>query len=245
MPMKHDPAPARQEPVRLSAERDFSLGDLLIRPSVSEAVRDGRSQHLEPRVMQVLVALAGADGAVVSRDELIERCWDGRVVGEAAINRCISRLRAVADRGDGARSFNVETIARVGYRLQPIAAFAEAGAAPQVVRDVPRMKRAALLAVASIALVVAAMIGISDYTAASRSAGAPVSTGSPPSVAVLPFKNLSPAADAGSFGDAIQDEILPRLAKIGSLKVISRTSAAEVVKQPGTLADIARRLGVE
>src|SRR4051812_25810298 len=104
--------------VQLSAERDFTLGDLEIHPSISEAVRSGQSQHVEPRVMQVLVALAGAAGAVVSRDELIQRCWDGRVVGEAAINRCMSRLRALADRGDGPRSFEVETIARVGYRLK-------------------------------------------------------------------------------------------------------------------------------
>src|SRR5690349_8299445 len=115
------PSSARPEPVRLSAERDFTLGDLEIRPSVSEAIRGGRSQHVEPRVMQVLVVLAGAKGAVVSRNELIQRCWDSRVVGEAAINRCMSRLRALADRGDGTRSFHVETIARVGYRLQAAA----------------------------------------------------------------------------------------------------------------------------
>ena len=43
--------------------------------------------------MQVLVALAAADGAIVGRDDLTRRCWEGRVVGEDAINRVISRLR--------------------------------------------------------------------------------------------------------------------------------------------------------
>jgi len=40
------PPLARPEPVRLSAERDFALGDLMIHPSVSEAVRGGQSQHV-------------------------------------------------------------------------------------------------------------------------------------------------------------------------------------------------------
>ncbi len=74
--------------------------------------------------MQVLVALASADGAVVSRDELIERCWEGRVVGDDAINRAIGRLRRLSEADNGA-SFEIETIARVGYRLK------QAGAAPQ------------------------------------------------------------------------------------------------------------------
>ena len=237
------PPLARPEPVRLSAERDFALGDLMIHPSVSEAVRGGQSQHVEPRVMQVLVALAGAGGAVVSRDELIQRCWDGRVVGGAAINRCMSRLRALADRGDGTRSFQVETIARVGYRLQMDGGAIDAAAAPRVPVEVPPGKRAVAFALAALAIV-----GIAATVASSYFASHPPANVTPvaaePSIAVLPFKNLSPNADADYFAAAIQDEILTRLAKIGSLKVISRTSAIEAASKPGTLADIARTLGV-
>ena len=233
------PPVARHEPVRLSAERDFTLDDLEIRPSVSEAIRDGRPQHVEPRVMQVLVVLAGARGAVVARDELIRRCWDGRVVGEAAINRCMSRLRALADRGDGSRSFNVETIARVGYRLQ---ADGPADASPEVavaVRENPR-KRGTVFALAGVAMAALAAIAVAwNYKAGTRTPEAS------PSIAVLPLKDLSADADAAYFAAAIQDEILTRLAKIGSLKVISRTSAVEAAGKPGTLADIARALGVE
>src|SRR5690348_12913386 len=114
--------PPSAEPVRLAAESDFVLGDLVIHPSVREVVRGGERHVIEPRVMQVLVALAHANGAVVSRDELITRCWDGRVVGEAAINRCIFKLRELADAGEGGdeASFHIETIARVGYRLEAV-----------------------------------------------------------------------------------------------------------------------------
>ena len=262
--MTRDPYPSglQGRPIRLSAERDFALDDLAIHPSASEVVRGKSRQHVEPRVMQVLVALADARGAVVSRDELILRCWDGRVVGEAAINRCISRLRSLAERGDGTRSFQVETIARVGYRLQAgegvidgsveghregrDEADAEAGAEPvappPATAEAPRRRRSALFATgaAAILALAAAVVSVSGFL--SRASTTPVE--SPPSVAVLPFKDLSADADAEYFAAAIQDEILTRLTKIGSLKVISRTSAVEAAKKPGTLADIARRLGV-
>jgi DNA-binding winged helix-turn-helix (wHTH) protein len=66
--------------------------------------------------MQVLVALARADGRIVTRDELIDWCWNGRIVGEDAINRAIFRLRQVAG-GIGGGGFRIETITKVGYRL--------------------------------------------------------------------------------------------------------------------------------
>src|SRR5450755_2857328 len=90
------------QPIRLSDEADFALGGLEVRPSLREVGFDSKKEQLEPRVMQVLVALAGANGAVVSRDDLILRCWEGRIVGEAAINRCISKLRELADAGGNA-----------------------------------------------------------------------------------------------------------------------------------------------
>jgi hypothetical protein len=52
------------------------------------------------------------------------------------------------------------------------------------------------------------------------------------SVAVLPFENLSPDKNNAFFASGIQDEILTRLAKIGSLKVISRTSTSHFASRP-------------
>jgi DNA-binding winged helix-turn-helix (wHTH) protein len=103
--------------VTLAHEPDFALGALSVSPSIREVSWGGWSQSLEPRVMQVLVALHQARGAVVSRDELIARCWNGRVVGEDAITRAIGQLRRLS-RSDHGESFAIETIARVGYRLR-------------------------------------------------------------------------------------------------------------------------------
>jgi hypothetical protein len=66
--------------------------------------------------MQVFVALARANGRILSRDDLVEICWAGRIVGEDAINRSLSRLRGVF-LALNATGFAIETITKVGYRL--------------------------------------------------------------------------------------------------------------------------------
>jgi TolB-like protein/Tfp pilus assembly protein PilF len=63
------------------------------------------------------------------------------------------------------------------------------------------------------------------------------------SIAVLPFDNLSRDPDNAYFVEGIQDEILTRLAKIGNLKVIARTSTLRF-KNKGDLRQIGQQLGV-
>ncbi|WP_165356503.1 winged helix-turn-helix domain-containing protein [Sphingosinicella sp. BN140058] len=110
-------APADGVVLNLAKVGPFQLGRLRVDPPSRELLRDdGARQLLEPRVMQVLVALAQANGAVVGRDTLVQSCWEGRVVGDSAVNRAILLLRrAAAEIGEGA--FRIDTVARVGYRL--------------------------------------------------------------------------------------------------------------------------------
>ena len=102
--------------IDLASEAAFHIGGAEIRPSRLEIEREGGCQAVEPRVMQVLVVLAGAGGRVVSRDELAERCWQGRIVGEDALNRVIAKLRRLGE-GPAGGSFVIETVKKVGYRL--------------------------------------------------------------------------------------------------------------------------------
>ncbi len=81
------------------------------------------------------------------------------------------------------------------------------------------------------------------YWLPSKAADAPTAV-SDKSVAVLPFENLSDNKANGYFADGIQDEILTRLAKIGALKVISRTSTQHYASSPDNLPEIAKQLGV-
>lgn len=113
--MEQSPIVLTQQIV-LAHETEFRIGAAEIWPATREYVHDGHARIGEPRVMQMLVALHRAKGGVVSKDDLIVLCWEGRVVGEDAINRVVSRLRRDAvEKAGGA--FKVETITRVGYRL--------------------------------------------------------------------------------------------------------------------------------
>ena len=85
----------------------------------------------------------------------------------------------------------------------------------------------------------ASRIGGEDGSASGRTALLPEK-----SIAVLPFENLSSDKENAYFASGIQDEILTRLAKIGALKVISRSSTQQFQSRPGNLRQIAQQLGV-
>jgi DNA-binding winged helix-turn-helix (wHTH) protein/tetratricopeptide (TPR) repeat protein len=104
------------ERIVLAHEQPFRIGDAEFRPATREVLHRGEASVIEPRVMQLLVALRRADGSVVSKDDLVALCWEGRIVGEDAINRVVSRARSVAEK-QAAGQFRIETITKVGYRL--------------------------------------------------------------------------------------------------------------------------------
>ena len=151
---------ARQSPwpIDLAHTRPFRIGDAEVRPASREVVRGGQRELLEPLVMQVLVALANARGEILSRDDLIDACWGGRAVTDDAINRVLSRLRALARTFEG---FQVETVTKVGYRLRVDGEeTATEGVAPLEipVRRVARIDRRTL--VAGVAAVAATGTGL-------------------------------------------------------------------------------------
>jgi adenylate cyclase len=116
------PSPTAANPIgriSLAHEAPLRVGPLTIDPPLRQVVHDdGREEVVEPRVMQVLVALVRAQGGIVSRDDLLMSCWHGVVVGEDAINRVMGRVRRLAE-GIGEGAFKLETITKVGYRLAP------------------------------------------------------------------------------------------------------------------------------
>src|SRR4029450_7952326 len=101
-------------PIEVACEPQFVLAGVRVLPATLEVLADNGREVLEPRVMQVLVALARSAGEVVSRDALNALCWGGRIVGDDALSRCVARLRRLSDAFGG---FAIETVPRVGYRL--------------------------------------------------------------------------------------------------------------------------------
>lgn len=105
----------------------FRLGDMQVRPASREIEGPGGVAMLEPRVLQVLLALAEARGEVLGREALMARCWSGLVVGEDSLTRAIGELRKALRTVDGGVS--IETIPKTGYRLRNEPPPADAGAA--------------------------------------------------------------------------------------------------------------------
>jgi len=101
--------------IDLAHAKSFRLGDIRVSPATLEVITAlGGRETLQPRIMQVLVALARRLGQMVSREDLVRECWNSRVVGEDALNRTIVRLRRLARDHGG---FTLETVPRLGFRL--------------------------------------------------------------------------------------------------------------------------------
>lgn len=103
----------------LAREPDFVLGRLKVSPSTCRVTSDSDEIRVEAQTMSVLIALSRAQGATVSKADLIEACWQGRVVSDDAVTRTIAKVRALA-RATTPDAFVLETLPKVGYRLSAL-----------------------------------------------------------------------------------------------------------------------------
>ena len=108
---REPPAP----PVPLAAG-DFRLAGRLVRPSLNRVLRGETTLQLEPKIMQVLLALAEKPGEVVTRERLFRDVWEGAYVTEDVLTRAVGELRRVFE-DDPSRPQVIETIRKTGYRL--------------------------------------------------------------------------------------------------------------------------------
>lgn len=131
--------------IELEREPAFAVGGATIDPVSREATFAGGQERLQPQTLKVLIALARRKNQVVTRSELVESCWDGKIIGDDVINRSILMLRQFAERVGG---FSIETVPKSGYRL------VEAGTGPKSGSNRWKAAAAALvLIVAAAALV--------------------------------------------------------------------------------------------
>lgn len=112
----HRPAEPRIDMIDLVSRAAFSLGDLVVNPPLRLIEGPAGKAGMEPRVMQVLLALADARGEVQTRDALAQRCWPGLFVGDDSLTRAIGEIRR-ALRQTGSLLVHMETISKAGYRL--------------------------------------------------------------------------------------------------------------------------------
>lgn len=191
----------QQDRIDLARETAFSLGAIQVHPSTREIRIGDEREVLEPRIMQVLVALARRRGEVVSRTELTESCWDGRVVGDDAISRCITAVRRLSETHGG---FALETIPRVGYRLTVKDQNQQPSPAEQTRAFGDIWVRRGLIAAGL--FVVGAVIALAVWVLEPRTApDRSVTLGSPGrlTIAVLPFTPLYSDPNGQKLGDAV------------------------------------------
>ena len=225
-------------------EQGFQLGELRIDPLEDEIIGPGGCERLDPKVMDVFVLLAQHAGHVVLRDDLLAQVWPNTVVTDDALSRCIYELRRHLSQAGGDERYKamLETLPKRGYRLNGAIAPAQPGAS----------KTSGTWPIRRIAAVAAAMLiaALLWFTLAQRAfdpqAQPPLSSasGAPPSIAVLPFVDMSAGQDQGFLSDGISEEIVNRLAQIPALRVIARTSSFSFRGQSVDIPEIAAKLDV-
>lgn len=196
--------------------------------------------------MDVLLALVDAGGRVMSKSELLDAVWTGLYIGDDVLSTAIWELRRAL--GDDARSPRlIGTVARRGYRLlqapEPVAG--EIGAPQPAVPSTgvagaaatPGVRRGAWIAAVVVGL--AAVVLVARWSLPRR-APLPIQ-----SVVVLPLVSLGGNAEDGALADGITDSLTTALARIGGLRVVSRTTAMAYRQAAHTTAEIAADLGVD
>lgn len=113
----------RSSSVRDNIDRPFTLNEVRIDPIANRVTRDGETQDVTPKVIQILQYFAGSGGELVTYQGLADNVWNG-FVSESALYQQMTQLRKVLGDNPSKPAF-VKTVPRQGYRLIATAAFEE------------------------------------------------------------------------------------------------------------------------
>ncbi|WP_284735854.1 winged helix-turn-helix domain-containing tetratricopeptide repeat protein [Dongia deserti] len=190
----------------------FSFGDHVLDPERRELIRGSETIVVGPQVFDLLLHLVQNRERVVTKDNLIDVVWGGRIVSESTLTSHINAVRkAIGDTGEEQRL--IRTIARKGYRFVGEVRVADASERLGLAkRDEP----------AAQALV------LPDR----------------PSIAVLPFLNLSGDPTQDYFVDGVVEDITSALSRMRWLFVIARNSSFTYKGRAVDVKQVGRELGV-
>jgi TolB-like protein/tetratricopeptide (TPR) repeat protein len=179
-----------------------------------ELRRDAVAVPVEPQVFDLLTYLIKNRDRVASKDDLVTAIWGGRIVSESALTTRINAARCAI--GDsGAEQRLIKTLARKGLRF--------VGAVREETETVTA-------------------VGTGDATA--QQPKAELSLPDRPSIAVLPFANMSGNPEEDYFADGMAEEIITALSRCAGLFVISRNSSFTYKGKAVNVRQVGRELGV-
>jgi TolB-like protein/Tfp pilus assembly protein PilF len=196
--------------------------------------RDDQVERIEPRMMQVLLILAGQAGEVVTRESLERQVWAGRVVSDDAVTNTIAKLRrALGD--DRCHPQFIETIPKRGYRLIPKAVrYAEPSS-----RKLSPFSLARWLVPAA-ALVLAIGIGLYAWLLPSEEQLPPRTPRV--SIAVLPLTDES-GQDDSYFIDGLTQDIIEELGRQRQVSVVAPSTIFGYRDVPASDRSLGKKLG--
>jgi TolB-like protein/DNA-binding winged helix-turn-helix (wHTH) protein len=228
----------------------YQVDDLTIDLAPRRVRRAGTVIRLQALSFDLLVTLVRAAPALVSFDQLNERVWPGLVITPETIVQRVKLLRSALGDDPHAPRY-IEGVRGRGYRMlaevRPLtdSPSATPPAAPRPARWVPLGWIGGTLI--SVVVVLAASWAIVHHRGVSKAAERTTSgtAAAIHSLAVLPLENLSGDKEQEYFADGMTDELITTLAQLGSLRVISRTSAMHFKGSGETLPQIGRDLQVD
>ena len=233
-----------------SSQSIISFGDFHVDLGSGELRKHGLRVKLQVQPFQVLKVLLEHHGELVTREELQRRIWaaDTFVDFDHGLNNAVKKLReALADTFEKPRF--IETLSKRGYRFIAPLTSANGGSCVEEItsRKGRQGVRGWLLWCAAIATVAGLVVAGLLASNAFRVHDSVLATSVPEiqSLAVLPLANLSGDAAQEYFSDGMTDALITDLARIGSLKVISRTSSMQYKQTKKSLPEIARELNVD
>jgi TolB-like protein/DNA-binding winged helix-turn-helix (wHTH) protein len=227
----------------------YTVGTLTIDTDAYEIRRDGEAVAVEPQVFDLLVLLVRHHDRIVTRDEIIEHVWKGRVVSDSAItSRVKAARRAIGD--DGKSQGLIRTVHRRGLRfvgdvIATTASLIAPGAAaePTSVQGIEPPLARAVAAPARMSLLLETP-SPSAIEPVDSVAGLDLSLPNRPSLVVLPFQLLGGDEHGMIMADGLSLDIMTRLARTRWLFVISRGSAFMFRNSTQDVQSVAQQLGV-
>jgi adenylate cyclase len=233
-----------------------ALGPFRLDTQAHLLLRDSAPVVLGRRAVALLQTLVERPGTLVSKDALIEAVWSGRAVEESNLPVQIAALRRVLGEVPGGERW-IETLPGRGYRfIGPVFTAVEEGMAelPLVGPDqeidlLPWERNKA----ADDQVVLIAATAPPDLAAPGAAiaiaetvphAVRPPSLPDKPSIAVLPFQNMSGDPEQEYFVDGMVEEIITALSRIRWLFVLARNSSFTYKGQAVDVKQVGRELGV-